>query len=508
MAQLKTLIPQDIPTGHTLEEAAKLTDLARGGAVLELGAGAGFSTVILAQAAHRVVSVDSHEGTWDVFRQNLDRFGVAGAVDARRGRFEAVLPSLSSAGELFDGVFLDAPGDAGTVARDLALALPLVRPGGWVGFGGYEPGGGVAQVADRFGVVGVINGLAWGLVPGHVSSARTARTLAVVGLPFNADGSGYHRIYLPFRHLGLNSRHLYGAPEPGADRPDPSPENMADVDVLVLQRPAFAKGMRQFDRLAGHVARVYETDDDLLRASSHNLPEFAADPRSGDSVRYCLRRAEMVTVSTPYLAELYAPFNSNIRVLPNCVKARLLEEPRRRGPAGKVTVGWQGGVTHLIDLCAVQEPLLKVLAAHPGDVDVHIISGIDYSPLLRRECRFTPWQQDVGEYYRRCDFDIALAPLADAEFNRAKSHLKALDAAAMGIPVVASDMEPYRDFVRDGETGFLVKTAGEWVDRLELLIGDRELREQMGAKARELAGEWTIERNWRLWEAAYEAAAR
>lgn len=341
--------------------------------------------------------------------------------------------------------------------------------------------------------------------PGRTAAARD-RILTIVAMPYQADGSGYYRMYLPFKHLTANSRHIFGIPAPGVKVGLPGPADLEDVDVLVTQRPAFKFGMRQFDRLAGHVARVHEVDDDLLTTETSNLP-FTTDPRAVESVRYCLRRAEMVTVSTPYLAELYAPFNSNIVVLPNYVKAGLLDLPRKR--RDRVTIGWQGGTSHLIDLCAIQDPLTGVLDANP-DADMHWI-GVDYSPLVRRQCRFTPWSEDVGDYYKTIDFDIAIAPLADAgnmwdvPFNRSKSHLKCLEAAARGIPVVAQDCEPYREFVRDGETGYLVRTGEQWRARLTELIHDSAAREEMGAKARALAAGYTIEEHWAKWEAAYQS---
>ncbi len=514
MARLDITVPGDIPSAVTQEEAAKLATLATGKDVLELGAWHGFSTVILAQAARRVCSVDWHQGddsiaamggadgdTWESYRANLARYGVSANVDARRGRFEDVLPELAKQGVLFDGVFLDAQHDTASVEADLALALPLVRPGGFVAFHDY--GRSEATGHPGFGVAGVVGHLAWGFVPGAPSGAP-GRTLTVIGLPFQADGSGYHRFYLPFKHLRANSRHIYGLPAPGVKVPTPAAEDVKDIDVLVMQRPAFQHGARMVDRLAGHVALVLETDDDMLTVESSNLGHFAADPRAAESVKYCLRRADLVTVSTPYLAELYAPFNDNIVILPNYVKAGLLDMPRKRRE--RVTVGWQGGTSHLIDLCAVQDPLRQVLGAHP-DVDMHWI-GWDMSPLVRRECRFTPWFDDVGDYYKAVDFDIAIAPLANVPFNQAKSYLKALDAAARGIPIVATDMEPYRDFVIDGVTGYLVRTEAEWVARLTELINDAAAREELGAKAYEQAKAYTMEGHWARWQDAYESCAR
>ena len=526
-------LPDDIPTAVTSGEAAKLASLASGGDVLELGAQYGFSTIVMAQAARRVTSVDWHQGddsiaamggecadTWEPYRANLARYGVAAKVDARRGRFADVLPALAKQGALFDGVFIDAQHDAAAVQADLDLALPLIRPGGWVAFHDYgrseatgHPGFGVTGVADRFGVTGVAGHLAWGTVPGPAAAADPARVLTVVGIPFQPDGSGYYRLYLPFKHLARNSRHVYGIPAPGRRLDPPTPADLEDVDVLVMQRPAHPYGARQFDRLAGHVARVYESDDDIMAMEPSNDP-FAVDPRGPESVRYILRRAEMITVSTPYLAELYAPLNSNIRILPNCVKAELLDMPRKK--RDRVTIGYQGGTSHLVDMCAVQDELRDVLDANP-DVDMHWI-GADNSPLtwvrrpwLRERCRFTPWSDDVGDYYRAVDFDIAIAPLAGGDlvpFNRAKSNLKALEAAARGIPVIAQDSEPYRDFVKDGETGYLVRTGEEWTKRLTDLIHDEAAREEMGAAAKKVAARYTMQGNWEKWQAAYEEAAR
>jgi glycosyltransferase involved in cell wall biosynthesis len=131
----------------------------------------------------------------------------------------------------------------------------------------------------------------------------------------------------------------------------------------------------------------------------------------------------------------------------------------------------------------------------------------DYWPLRRGTSRYTPWHDDVGDYYKAVDFDIAIAPLADVPFNRAKSHLKALDAAARGIPIVATDMEPYREFVRDGETGYLVRTAAQWKARLTELINDEAARAEMGAAAKKVAEGYTMQGNWHLWEQAYVKAA-
>ena len=216
--------------------------------------------------------------------------------------------------------------------------------------------------------------------------------------------------------------------------------------------------------------------------------------------------------SSDLLAEQVAPYCENVRVLPNHVKAGLLTMWRPRSE--RLTVGWAGGTSHLVDIVTVADPLRDVLEANP-QVDMHWM-GFDYAPELtrarldsplHRRCRYTPWQRDVGEYYKRIDFDIGIAPVADVPFNDSKSPIRVLEMAACGIPVVASNRVPYSEFVVDGKTGWLCSSEDEWRSRLTDLIHDDAMRAEMGAAAREQASGWTIEDGWRLWEQAYQDAA-
>lgn len=286
----------------------------------------------------------------------------------------------------------------------------------------------------------------------------------------------------------------------------PSDAELAQIDVLAMQRPAGKPGVRQMEQMQGKTAMVYETDDDMLQVDPSGLPHLY-DENMRSTIRRCLRLADMVTVSTPYLAEQIEEFNDNVVVLQNHINGELIVESERwqkELPTRPLTVGWQGGTSHLMDMVTIADPLRQVLADNP-DVEMHF-AGFDYSPLVKRTCRWSTWQPDVWEHYKATShFDIALAPLADHPFNRSKSHLKALEAAAMGQPIVASDSLPYRDFVIDGKTGFLVSSEEDWYARINELIHDDDMRAEMSVAARDVARDWQIqETGWRLWEAAYE----
>lgn len=326
-----------------------------------------------------------------------------------------------------------------------------------------------------------------------------SRPLTILGYPHDADGSGYYRFYQPFKHLARGTQHRVLLPEPRT-KFTPDDEQVAQIDVIAGQRIMNPDGVMLWEHWKDRVKLVYETDDDMLRPDTSSGLAHLLDDGVRETFRHCLRISDLVTVSTEPLAEQMRAYNPNIAVIPNHIDADMLyiDRPQR----ARVTVGWAGGMSHLIDWVHVADPMRDVLTQHP-DIDMHFY-GIDYSPLLKRTCRYTPWRVDVWDYYKNIDFDIGVAPLADTSFNTCKSHIKALEYMALGIPVVASDRPAYRDMVVDGVTGYLVRTEDEWRDRLTDLINDTAMRTEMGAKGREIAANWTIQQGWKLWRNAYQ----
>lgn len=67
-----------------------------------------------------------------------------------------------------------------------------------------------------------------------------------------------------------------------------------------------------------------------------------------------------------------------------------------------------------------------------------------------------------------------------------------VEAAAMGKPMVATDVPGCREVVRDGQNGFLVevRNAHKLASAIERLLADSSLRERMGVASREIAQEF------------------
>ncbi|HET9593137.1 MAG TPA: glycosyltransferase family 4 protein [Solirubrobacterales bacterium] len=86
--------------------------------------------------------------------------------------------------------------------------------------------------------------------------------------------------------------------------------------------------------------------------------------------------------------------------------------------------------------------------------------------------------------------------------------LVALEAAAAGKPIVATDMGGLRDIVVDGETGLVVpaEDRSALIAAMQRLIGDAELRERLGAAAKQQAAKFSPATVVPQVEAAYELA--
>lgn len=107
-------------------------------------------------------------------------------------------------------------------------------------------------------------------------------------------------------------------------------------------------------------------------------------------------------------------------------------------------------------------------------------------------CVFIPWVP-IGEYANRMaswGWDIALAPLQDNRFNRSKSNIKCLEAAAIKIPCLCSDVQPYNEFCSLGGSDLrwlLCRSRRDWIEKLNILIKDKDMRDELGQKMYDVA---------------------
>jgi glycosyltransferase involved in cell wall biosynthesis len=312
-------------------------------------------------------------------------------------------------------------------------------------------------------------------------------------------GCGMYRVDLPMwalRKAGHETVSIVGFD----DTPD-------DTDVVlgqVVVDPGRHELWKRLSRRGGHrPILIFELDDDLWNVHRSNAAGASFVEKDSEVLRIAeasIAIADAVTVSTPRLAEVVRQFHDHVYVVPNFIDASLLSYERM--VPDRPTFGWTLSASHLMDVEHFGRAFSHYLRRHP-DADLHLI-GQDFRPWIKAEnTRWTMWNAELTDYWRSIDFHVGIAPLMPHAFNKARSDVKALEYAALGIPVVASNYGPYPESINHGETGFIVKHDHEWAKYLNTLLYDDETRATMSTNAKEWASERTIQGNTWRWEQVF-----
>jgi len=276
-------------------------------------------------------------------------------------------------------------------------------------------------------------------------------------------------------------------------------------DVVVLHRLPFTPAVAEIVEAARRrgAPLLFDVDDlvidpglgDRIDALDWMAPAEAALFRQSFAAhRRTLGFCDGAIVPTEPLAEAVRALGIPSWVHPNAPSLELLalsREARRQRKAGpgRVVLGYASGSrTHNRDFAEAAPALLQLFGEIPS-IELHVVGYLDldagWDPFRSRvkALEFVPWQRLPSLL---ATFDVALAPLEHGNpFCEAKSELKWAEAAAVGVPTVASPTVPFRKTIRHGETGFLASTTGEWVDALRLLASDPVRRRTVGAAAAE-----------------------
>jgi glycosyltransferase involved in cell wall biosynthesis len=267
-----------------------------------------------------------------------------------------------------------------------------------------------------------------------------------------------------------------------------------DYDVIVLQQP---RGHGWFEiinklRAAGKVV-LYEIDDyvhGIRKSVDHDFAKWFDKPALRE-MELCMRACSGMVCSTEYLARRYKAFTPHMWTCANGLDMGRyrLTRPARGSVDGEpaVTIMWSGATGHLRGV----------------DQWMRMVSGVmmDYPHVCFASIGQQFGEHFMGEFGERVISvpfaaletypaammlgDIALAPAGQSSWYRGKSTLRAMEAAALGIPVVADPH--YETDVVDGVTGYVADSVEDADTHLRTLIESPTWRETMGGAAKQHA---------------------
>nr|WP_294508640.1 methyltransferase domain-containing protein [uncultured Rhodopila sp.] len=343
----------------------------------------------------------------------------------------------------------------------------------------YEP--------DRAEAAAFANALAPGLLALGIDPAEYARRAAPSHLTWRVRKEPRQRVMLSGNMLAPvgGVSHVRVVHPLQAIATDPAVQTVVTSEVyarqpndetpriFVLHRPVLCgeQGLATVRSLtaAGYLV-VTEFDDH---------PDHFEMMRVGGDLTF--RGVHALQTSTAAMAEALRKYNPEIAVFPNAVVS--LPEVQNFAALPAVTLFF-GALNRERDWRPLM-PAINAVAAKAADrLRFQVVHDQGFFDALETPHKaFTP-TCDYETYLRLLrESEISLMPLSDTTFNRAKSDLKFIEAAACRVAPLASTVV-YGDSIEDGRTGLLFRDPAEFHARLLRLVALPDFARDLGDAGR------------------------
>lgn len=214
-------------------------------------------------------------------------------------------------------------------------------------------------------------------------------------------------------------------------------------------------------------------------------PNFLIRFMYKNKIAALMKHAQLVIAGNFYIAN-YAKLSGakNIEIIPTVVDLNHYPNYVKQintFQQCKPVVVWIG-TPSTVKYLQLVAPALQALAVKLPYI-LRVIGGGNVSmPGVNIE--ILDWSEDTEATNLQAS-DVGIMPLLDNSWEQGKCAYKLIQYMACGLPTVASAVGANNEVVLQGKTGYLVKTVNEWVDALEKLLINEDLRYKFGAAGRE-----------------------
>lgn len=318
--------------------------------------------------------------------------------------------------------------------------------------------------------------------------------------------------------------------QPNKMAPEMRAKAAQNAEVVVFHRPE-SENKLKLARILKSAGKkiVFDNDDTYKDDGGFKFNEYMNKERLEKGLKTLntnidsfIKEADLVTCSTKFLEEEYKKLNDNVVLLPNCVDPFYFDTPLKN-ETDIVRIGITGSVAITSDM-QILEPIVKhfqgdkrikfvVLSMPPNGEDklMRELYSDEYKFWESVDIEWQPFvhAEDYYQVLNELRLDMVIIPRYDSLFNRCKSNLKFLENSMLEIPTIAQSFptgdSPYQQNPEDQKYLLLAGTFDEWISQIEKLIEDKDLRREMGRKAREYVEEnYNIERHAHRWKEAYQ----
>lgn len=212
---------------------------------------------------------------------------------------------------------------------------------------------------------------------------------------------------------------------------------LSQFDLVMHQRPFSKDSLNICGYLKQCGIKLWLDYDDNLFALNPENPAYALynDPNIQNNIKEMLKLADIVSVPTEYLRQVYSEFNNNIVIIPNAFNDLLFTRPELKPRTNHVI--WRGPEAHIFDLMNFSKEINQVTEEFP-----------EWRFMF---AGFSPWFLSNSNNKGNIPFlDVVMymkmlsemapscmhVPLADNIFNRCKSNIAWIEGSYAGAVCV------------------------------------------------------------------------
>lgn len=257
-------------------------------------------------------------------------------------------------------------------------------------------------------------------------------------------------------------------------------ESRADLVYIFREDALLGPALAARILVGRNIPFVFDFDDAVYVRYDSPANGLLSQLRFPGKTATLCRYAKAVLAGNPLLRQYAERYNSRVFLVPTTIDTKIY---RTRTPHAQVDVpiiGWSGSFS-TVQYLELVKPALQSLARRRA-FRLCVVGGQGVAiPGVEVECRIWRPETEVADL---STFDVGLMPLPDDIWTRGKCGLKALQYMALGVPPVVSPVGVNRNIVDHGRNGLFATTQDEWVNQLEILLGQPDTRQRLGLAAR------------------------
>lgn len=256
-----------------------------------------------------------------------------------------------------------------------------------------------------------------------------------------------------------------------------------EYDIIFIAREGFITGTTFFESLLrkSKAKIIYDFDDAIWHFDVSKANKRMGWLKNPGKTAKLISFADLVFAGNNYLADYAKHHADHVVIVPTTIDTdeycpvNIAEKP-------KVCIGWSGSYTTIRHFEMIV-PALKKIKQKFGDQIYFKVIGDGNFINDDLGIQGIPWSKE-DELMELSEIDIGIMPLPDDEWSKGKCGLKGLQYMALNIVTIMSPVGVNSVIIEEGINGFLAGSELEWVEKISVLITNKDLRKQLGAVGR------------------------